>query len=614
MEKYIALNALNTFKEKALENWKLVILVLVGAIFANLYYVKENIISNQIFSGIYPSQAPVFRTYKTTGNTFYQKKDSRKWLFLSGEEILSNGSEIQTDADSHAILSFVGQSGRVELSEKTHVGVIKNGNDTTIDFKKGEIYINYQAGSAQKPLFVKIDQKVFKMTNSDLYISGDLEDQVQVSVEYGKTTMALGQQVSTLEKGQSVFFRSDRDYTVEDSKFKIKNPFNYDRYNLEKNEYRVRFAFEPFSENYQVQLMVGSSLETMTPHFAQPQTFPPNLPEVEFGIPFKKGSYYWQLVAFEGAKPIFLSHVKRFFVEPQSAIQLVKPLVNSKFQLIDGKADVQFQWDNPSQLEKAFIEISDRRDFSKTLVHESIPENNYFNQEFREVGDYYWRVSGFPFGTSDLVASAVGKLSIVNDVVPQQVRVIFPKGKTVLTTLSLKNSDITFQWTKNSATSVYQVEIKSLKDNKIFEFTTEDTQIKVKDLNPGKYSWKVSDKKSNLVSTTEEFSVVHTKRLNFLSNLSKGSEEFGFLSWQQGPKGTVQYRVEVLRIGSRSDFNAFFDEKSSTKRSLEIKGDRISYKNFSDGIYAFKVYALDSEKNILADSNLKFLKVGNPKK
>jgi len=453
---------------------------------------------------------------------------------------------------------------------------------------------------------VKVDQKIFKLTNADLYIVGDVEEQTQIFVEYGKTSMALGQQVSSLEKGQSVFFRSDRDYSVEDSKFKISTPFNYDRYNLTGEDYSVRFAFTPVEETYQYQLLVGPSYDSLKPYFPQAQSSEKG----QFVVPFKKGSYYWQLEAYEAGKVVYTSHIKRFFVESQSAVQLVKPLANTKFQLIDGKADVQFQWDNPSQLEKAFIEISDNKDFSKTLIHESIPESNYYNLEFAEVGDYYWRVSGFPFGTSELVSSATGKISIVDEVVPQQVRVLFPKAKTVLTTLSLKNSDITFQWTKNPATSVYAVEIKSLKDGKVFSYETKDTQIKVKDLNQGSYSWKVLDKKNNLTSTTEEFSVVSTRRLNF----SKGSEEVGFLSWQAGPKGTSQYRVEVLRIGSRSDFNAFFDEKSATKRTLEINGDRISYKNFSDGIYAFKVYALDSDKNILADSNLKFLKVGNPKK
>jgi hypothetical protein len=450
---------------------------------------------------------------------------------------------------------------------------------------------------------VKIDDKVFKMINADMYIYGDVEDQVQVSIEYGKTTMMVGDKPNVdavFEKGQAIFFR-EKNYSVEESKFKITTPFNYDHYNLEGNEYSVRFAFGSFQEDYQFQLMVGATREKLSPYFDKPKTFSGN----EFSIPFKKGSYYWQLVAYKDNQPAFESHIKKFFVEPQGLIQLVKPLVSTKFQLVNGKANVQFQWDNPSQLEKVFIEISRLKDFSKTMVHESILDNNYFSYDFDEVGDYYWRVSGFPFGTSDLLPSGVSKVTIVNEVVPQQVRVLFPKEKTVLTTLSLKNSDITFQWTKNPATSIYSVEIQSTSDGKVYHYETADTEIKIKDLSPGSYTWWVSDKESNVVSPQAEFSVVQTRRLDF----ARESGEAGFLSWHAGPKGTARYRVEALRIGSRSDFNAFFDEKNRSKKSLEITGDRISYKNFSAGIYAFKVYALDAQKNILADSNLKFLKV-----
>jgi hypothetical protein len=601
MEKEIIIAVLKKSKEKILENWIIAIAVLIIGLGLNLIYVNESLIRDKEFL----NETSIFRTYKTLGNCFYQRNNSKKWLFLSGEEILSAGSEIQTDADSHAILSFLGQSGRVELSEKTHLGISKQSNDTIIDFKKGEIYINYQASSAQKPLLVKIDKKIFKITNADLYISGDTDDTVQISVEYGKTIMTIGKQANVFEKGQTIYFKNEKEYSVEESKFKISTPFNYDRYNLQGNEFNVRFAFAPFQNDYEFQLLVGSSPETLTPIFDQPKVIANN----EFTVPFRKGAYYWQLIAFDQKTPVIYSPVKKFFVESQSLIQLVKPLMNTKFQLIHGKSNVQFQWDNPSQLEKVFIEISDKRDFSKTLVNESISENNYYNHEFESTGDYYWRVSGFPFGTSELLASGTGKITVVNDVVPQQVKILFPKNKTTLTTLSLKNSDITFQWTKNPTTSVYTVEITSLKDGKVFKFETSDNQLKINDLNPGRYQWIVSDNSSKLVSEAEEFSVVQTRRLNF----SQSSPEMGYLSWQQGPRGTVHYRVEALRIGSRSDFNAFFDQNSSTKKSLEIKGDKISYKNFSEGIYAFKVYALDNDKNILADSNLKFLKVGpNP--
>lgn len=601
VEKELLASAIKQFKQKATENWKVTVSILVLAMAANLYFVKERLIDSKI----YVNDHPVFRTYKTTGNCFYQKKDSTKWLFLSGEEILSTGSELQTDADSHAILSFLGQSGRIELSEKTHLGITKSGNDATIDFKKGEAYINYQASSVQKPLLVRIDDKIFKIINADLYIYGDVEDEVQVSIEYGKATMSIGNAPGNMfEKGQALFFK-EKDYSVAESKFKISTPFNYDHYNIEGDSYNVRFAYAPFQEDYQIQLLVGTTQDNMAPYFDKPKTFAAN----EFSVPFKKGAYYWQLMAYENNQPVFTSHIKKFYVEPQALIQLVKPAMNSKFQLVNGKANVQFQWDNPSQLEKVFIEISKQKDFAKTMAHESILENNYFTYDFDEVGEYYWRVSGFPFGTSDLLPSGINKVSIVSEVVPQQVRILFPKEKTVLTTLSLKNSDITFQWTKNPATTVYNVEIKSLKNGNVSNYETHDTEIKIKDLDPGFYTWKVSDKNSSIVSAEAEFSVVQTKRLNF----SNESEEAGFLSWQAGPKGTSRYRIEALRIGSRSDFNAFFDEKSRTKKTLEITGDKISYKNFSAGIYAFKVYALDADKNILADSNLKFLKVRDTK-
>ena len=569
-------------------------MVIVG----NLLYIKNTIINQEALV----SEKSIFKTYKTIGNCFYQKVDAKKWLFLSGEEIISSGTELKTDSDSHSIFSFLGQSGRLEVSEKSHIEVSYENRKKVIDFKKGEIYINYQAGNVHESLIVKIDGKVFNLTNADVFISGDVEDQVRVSVEYGKVNMSMGREnQSTFEKGQSVLFKNEKEYAIEQSQLKITTPFNYDRYNLEKKEFSVRFAFLPMEEEYEYQLLVGKNENELEPHFEKTQVFLKN----EFTVSFPKGSYYWRLAAYKEKTQVLLSPVKRFFIEPQSVIQLVKPLFSSKFQVVDNSSEVQFQWDNPSQLERVFIEISDRKDFSKTLVNESIPQNNFFTYQFQQAGEYYWRVSGFPFGTTDLLSSAVGKVVVVNEVIPQQVRVVFPKNKTELTTLSLKNSDITFQWTKNPSSEMYTVEIVSKSNGNVLTFDTQNNNINIKDLNQGTYQWRVLDKKLNITSDSAEFSVVQTRRLNF----SKASGDSGFLSWEQGPRGTSLYRVEVLRIGSRSDFNAFFDQDNPTKRSLEINGDKISYQNFSEGIYAFKVYALDSKKSILADSDLKFLKV-----
>lgn len=577
--------------------WKTSIAVLALLLIANLFYVRYSSV-NKIIVEAEPS---VLRTYKTSGNCFYQKSDSKKWLFLSGEEIITSGTELQTDANSQATLSFIGQSGRLELAQQTHVVMRRQNSYTMIDFKKGETYINYQASNVNRPLLVKVNNKVFQLTNADLFVTGDIEDQVQITIEYGKVTMNQGENSTVFEKGQFLILKNEREYIVEDSKIGITTPFNYDRYNLKDREYKVRFAYTSLPEDIKIQLLLGKDIEKMNPHFSEPQSFSSN----EFVVSLPKGTYYWQIVGYKNGEKVFLEPLKKFFIEPQAPIQLVKPHQSSKFQLVAGSVDIQFQWDNPSQLEKVFIEISEHKDFSKTLVNEAIPDNNYFNYKFHKAGEFYWRVSGFPFGTTELISSQPNRIEIVNDIIPQQVRILFPKDNTTLTTYSLKSSDITFQWSENPLTKIYSVEIKSLKTGKALNIDTEKNQLKIKDLEPGQYEWKVFDKISGLASFSERFQVVQTRRLSF----KKESDEAGYLSWQSGPRGTVQYRVEALRIGSRSDFNAFFDPQNATKRSLEITGDKISYKNFSEGIYAFKVYALDSNKNILADSNLKFLKV-----
>lgn len=563
---------------------------------ANVY-----LVSSQLIGDVVPTtEHLIFKTYNTSGNCFYKKSDSKKWLFLSGEEIITSGSELQIADKSNAILTFIGQSGRLEISENSHMGIFVEGREVGIDFKKGEIFINYQAGSSQSPLLVRIDDKVFSLKNADMYIYGDIEDQVYVSIEYGRVSMMSGQTRTVFEKGNAILFK-DREYAVEESRFQITTPLNYDRYNIQDSKFDVRFAFAEFKEQYSYQLLVGSSAENLSAVFDKPISLLKN----EFLHPFKRGVYYWQFVAFKDGQQKFASQVRKLFIEPQSPIQLVSPANESKFQLLHGKAGVHFKWDNPSQLEKVFIEVTNLQDFSKTLIHESTLENNYFTFEFESPGKYYWRVSGFPFGTSDLVESAKGTFEVVNDVVPQQVQIVFPKNRNILTTQSLQSSDISFQWRNSLSTGPFDILIKSLDDTKEYLFSTLAQSLKVSDLPEGHFVWTVTDRNRNEVSQPEEFRVVRTKRLRY----DQISNKSAFLSWRSGPPGTSQYRVEVLRIGSRSDFNAFFDSKNASKRTLEIAGRQISYKNFSPGIYAFKVYALNANRAILADSNLQFLKV-----
>jgi hypothetical protein len=341
----------------------------------------------------------------------------------------------------------------------------------------------------------------------------------------------------------------------------------------------------------------------MKPHFAKPELFKSN----EFFINFPQGSYYWRLVAYDkpNGAPLFYSHTKRFFVDPKIRIQPVMPLVNAKFSMQSGIAQVRFQWDNPSQLEKTFIEISDEKKFNHVLVHESTTENNFFVHNFDKPGEYFWRVSGFPFGSSDLIVGAFRRIEIVKQDASQSLKLVFPRDKIFLTTLSLKNSDIHFQWTKSFSTKIYNVEIESASRKSKYEYQVYDNAIKITDLPAGTYRWRVSDKENpKIKSDYAEFSVIKTEKLEFTSH-----DEQPDLKWEKGPAGTSSYRVEALKIGSKSNLNEFFYKNSQLKKRFEIKTEQLKYSQLPEGVYAFKVYALDKKKNILADSDLKFLKI-----
>src|SRR5690606_21752286 len=113
--------------------------------------------------------------------------------------------------------------------------------------------------------------------------------------------MTSGPTRTTFEKGNAILFK-DKEYVVEEARFQITTPFNYDRYNIQGSDYDVRFAFNEFNDDYDFQLLVGKSAEKLEAVFDKPQTLTKN----EIVWPFKKGVYYWQLAAFKEGQQEFV--------------------------------------------------------------------------------------------------------------------------------------------------------------------------------------------------------------------------------------------------------------------------------------------------------------------
>lgn len=590
--------------KKWVKNWKFLFGFFLSLIFINLFFLRWGLNDTDIVI----LNQPILKTYRVEGQAFYQKNESKKWFILSGEEQVSSGVQIQTYDDSRMILLFLRNPSRIEVAEKTLFSISETDREVILDFKRGEIFINAQKNFSDKKIVLKVGPKFFALDSTDIFVRGNSAGAFEIQVDYGKLVMQQDDKASTFTKGQVIDFRNTRDYSVQESSIQFSNPFNFDRYFVEATDnVEVRFAWTAYQKLTYAQLLIGNKPDNLEPFYSKPIS----LSRPEFVLSLGKGTYYWKLQLFENPKksPVLVSKLQKFFIEPLIRIQPTFPEANSEFPLGQEPARVQFQWNNPSQLEKTFIEVSQSKNFSKLIVHESVANKNYYFYNFTVEGEYYWRINGFPFKSAELMTGVARKFVITKNPSKQPIRIEFPTSSALLTQNMLRNSDVIFEWKSSVNIGKYRVQIEgpleNKRDIKNYEYTVEGSNLKITQLDPGNYRWRVESREPEGFSSVDgKFRVLASMPIRLVS-----SEALKSLSWEKGPAGTSFYKMDILRVGTDNSLNEFFSNKKSTRQSFRLKKENFDYKNLSEGIYIFKVYALDLKNKVLADSNIKYLKV-----
>ncbi len=597
-----AVRLLRATSVKVVQNWKFLFAFFIILIFLNFFFLQTNLREMDLAI----SQDPILKAYKVEGQAFYQRADSKKWYILSGEEQISSGLQIQTYDDSRMILLFINNPSRLEIAENSLFSISETEKEIIIDFKKGELFVNSQKNFSDKKIILKVGLKFFVLESTDVFVRGYSAGGFEIQVDYGKLTMQQDEKVSTFTKGQVIVFKNSRDYTVQESDVQFSTPFNFDRYFVEASDVvDVRFAWTAPQRLSYAQIYIGEKPSEMKPFYSKPT----RLVKSEFLLSLGKGTYYWRLALYDDPKKaaVTVTKLQKFFVEPLIRIQPIYPEANSELPMLSDKTNVQFQWDNPSQLEKVFIEVAEDKNFSKLVIHEAILNKNYFFSDFNSEGEFYWRVNGFPFKSAELMTGVARKFKISKNPKKNPIQIIFPSQGVTLTQNMLKNSDVVLEWNSSIKVNRFKVTVEGPKErkskSKTFEYSVEGHQLKVNQLESGTYSWSVQAL-GGAKSEVAEFKVIKTQEIDLMQG-SNGKT----LVWDKAPKGFESYRLDVLRVGSENSLNLFFSNKKGSKQSFQLKKESFDMARFSEGIYVFKVYALDSKKKIIADSNIRFVKI-----
>ncbi len=357
-----------------------------------------------------PVEPALMKVQEIFGKVFIRENLRSGWDDIILEDGLRPGTEIQTLENSQTSLLSVNTDGRVELGPNSQIYIaVKEGNPQ-IHFHRGEMYVSYHSIKDRERLKVNFKNIIIEMHDSDIFIYQNEENKINLSIPYGSIKIRKGENDLEFSSGQVIQFSNNSEFSVFEPGIKMLTPLNFDRFStLSDDPIGVRFAWKNPTSYDLYRFYFGPSIQTLR------ETQSINNPKKnETLISLDPGFHYFRIYAFDKSdkRRYVYSDLYKIFVQAQATIQPLLPHDNAELELGKAGVEVKFQWDNPSQFEKLFLEVSKTSSFKDLAFHETIQGANFLFVNFEHTGQFYWRINGFPYRTSKLILGPTRRLVI----------------------------------------------------------------------------------------------------------------------------------------------------------------------------------------------------------
>lgn len=275
---------------------------------------------------------------------------------------------------------------------------------------------------------------------------------------------------------------------------------------------------------------------------------------------------YWRVKAISAESESAWSEIRNFRIKLRTPI-LKTPLNNATDIVVNS----ELEWNTVNDATKYLINISDKLDFSTTVIEEEVNGNKFkFNSSTNKV--YYWRTKALTSANkSDWSETWKFSTPIETPVL------ISPVDKSVV-----NKTDTILTWNEVSGATEYQLDFSTdatfatkILDNK----SINDDAFLISNLEFGKqYHWRVRAKVGNIFTDYSEVwsfdvvkSIVLPDKVNLLSPVN-GAIDLDTtqltLTWESSNNAT-KYLVEV---STESNFgNLFLDENNVTNTDYKIQ-------------------------------------------
>jgi len=310
-------------------------------------------------------------------------------------------------------------------------------------------------------------------------------------------------------------------------------------------------------------------------------------------IELPEGIYYWRVrsVISREIEPILSLQNTVILTkeEVRSPPNLLHPKPGDEFaSIIVEKSGISFFWSPVNGYDTYELEISPRRDFSNSKFYRS-EKAHYLVQDTFELEEYFWRVRGI---------APSGKKGDPSEVFSFRVKKFLEKNifnlqsESVLSESEIARNGILLRWKKLPVNGKYEVVLSRDKDFKeiVKKIITSLNQVTIRELNSGKYYWKVSllDESNETVTSSDfkTFEVMNT--LGPLSpkngeRINMTNRDFLLFEWEKR-SGVNNYTILIYQDTTNGK-RAVLQKSSSTNRFILNELDVLDEGRFEWEIY-----------------------------
>jgi hypothetical protein len=596
------------------------ILLSAGSFFGTEYWYEQSVLEASMGSAK-QLKNPIAILQEALNDV--QKKSSRKiiWEDISKDDLLYPGESLRTNSDAEAKIFFIKSKTLIELEPDSLIVLEESSKGLSLNFLKGNLFVKNKEGApaGAANLILKSGNSEIDIKNSSLSLSKKTSGDVSLDVFEGSATIkgkdGKEKKVDNTKSG----VLSDQGLKISKEKIIILSPSpKFPVYIDPTKNQKLGIKWKKISGDYNVFIESGRRRSKLKRNSKIMASGSDGL----MNIKSKLGKFYWRLkaVAKPGKiLPDMTSKVLPLKIIAKIPPKLIFPKHNQKVVLKSDDPDVKLKWTNQSKLSNLFLEVSKKPDLSTKVYETSLKSKKTLHQiNIREPGTYFWRITGYMKikGRDEGLSSPIHmfKISVIEELHPP--KLIYPKIGMKLSYKKFKKQGLTLKWDPEPSAKKYRIKVipAKIKSSKTksqeFIYTTEASQYKITDLEPGWHYWTVASVgKTNKVS---EFTKPNSFKLFDLPKIiwSGGSAYSEHFYVTEKPSFSIKWTAPKPELIKEFRIKYSIEDKFSTTKQWT----RTKFNNFKkyvpkEGTYSFIVEGISKLNKIIARSDIKTIYV-----